>query len=66
MPPAVRCVLAAADPALAAACRGAADAAAGFDLVAVVTRERVLGGPLPACDVLLVADAPGMPAARWA
>jgi pilus assembly protein CpaE len=66
MPPAVRCVLAAADPALAAACRGAADAAAGIDIVAAVTRERVLGGPLPACDVLLVADAPGMPAARWA
>jgi pilus assembly protein CpaE len=63
---AVRCVLAAADPALAAACRAAAEAATGIDIVASVSRERVLGGPLPACDVLLVADAPGVPAAEWA
>ena len=63
---AVRCVLAAADPALAAACRAAAEAATDIDIVASVSRERVLGGPLPACDVLLVADAPGAPAAGWA
>ena len=63
---AVRCVLAAADPALSAACRAAADAANGIEIIAVVSRERVLGGPLPACDVLLVADAPGMSAAGWA
>lgn len=63
---AVRCVLAAAEPALAAACRAAAEAATGIDIVASVSRERVLGGPLPACDVLLVADAPGAPASGWA
>ena len=63
---AVRCVLAAADPALVAACRAAAEAATGIDVVAAVSRDRVLAGSLPACDVLLVADAPGAPSAAWA
>jgi MinD-like ATPase involved in chromosome partitioning or flagellar assembly len=62
----VRCVLAAADPALAAACEAAAEAATGIDVVAAVSRSRVLGGSVPACDVLLVADAPGAPGAGWA
>jgi MinD-like ATPase involved in chromosome partitioning or flagellar assembly len=64
--PAARCVLAAADPALVAACRAAAEAATGIDVVASVSRDRVLAGALPACDVLLLADAPGAPSAAWA
>jgi Flp pilus assembly CpaE family ATPase len=35
-------------------------------VVASVSQSRVLGGFVPACDVLLVADAPGSPAAGWA
>jgi pilus assembly protein CpaE len=63
---AVRCVVAGADPALAAACEAAAEAATGIDIVAAVSRSRVLGGSVPACDVLLVADSPGQPGAGWA
>ncbi|HSD03185.1 MAG TPA: hypothetical protein VLB81_12485 [Gaiellales bacterium] len=62
----VRCVLATADPALAAACEAAAEAATGIDVITAVPRRRVLAGAVPACDVLLVADAPGAPAAEWA
>jgi MinD-like ATPase involved in chromosome partitioning or flagellar assembly len=62
----VRCVLATADPALAAACEAAADAATGIEVIASVPRSRVLAGAVPACDVLLVADAPGAPGAGWA
>jgi pilus assembly protein CpaE len=64
--PAARCVVVETDPALVAACSAAADAAPGLDIVASVSQSRVLGGSLPACDVLLVADAPGLPAAGWA
>lgn len=63
---AVRCVLAAADPALTAACEAAAEAATGIDIVASVSRHRVLGGTVPACDVLLVVDSVGAPGAGWA
>jgi pilus assembly protein CpaE len=59
-------VLAADDPALIAACGAAAEASAGVEVVASVSRSRVIGGALPACDVLLVADAPGHAAAGWA
>ena len=62
----MRCVLAADDPALIAACGAAAEASAGIEVVASVSRSRVMGGAVPACDVLLVADAPGHPAAGWA
>jgi pilus assembly protein CpaE len=62
----VRCVLAADDPALVAACVAAAEASAGIQVVASVPRIRVLGGGTPACDVLLIADAPGHPATAWA
>ena len=64
--PAVRCVVVASDPAITASCVAAADGAAGIDVVASVSRSRVLGGAVPACEVLLVADAPGAPAAEWA
>jgi len=63
---AVRCVLAAADPALTAACRAAAEAATGIDVVASVSRRAVLGGAVPACDVLLVVDSPAEEGAKWA
>lgn len=66
MSPVVRCVVVTSDPALWAACVAAAEGAAGIDVVASVSRSRVLGGAAPACDVLLVADAPGAPAAGWA
>jgi MinD-like ATPase involved in chromosome partitioning or flagellar assembly len=62
----VRCVIATADPALRAACQAAAEAVTGIDVVASVSRSRVLAGAAPACDVLLVADAPGAPGAGWA
>ena len=62
----VRCVVVSTDPAVVAACSAAAEGAAGIDVVAAVSRSRVLGGAAPACDVLLVADAPGAPAATWA
>lgn len=61
-----RCVVITSDPALVAACFAAAEGAAGVDVVASVSRRRVLGGGAPACDVLLVADAPEAPAAGWA
>ena len=64
--PVVRCVLAADDPALIAACGAATEAAAAIEIVGAVSHSRVLGGAVPACDVLLVADAPGHPAAAWA
>ena len=64
--PAVRCVVVASDPALVAACFAAADGATGIDVVASASRSRVLGGTVPACEVLLLADAPGDPAAEWA
>jgi pilus assembly protein CpaE len=64
--PVVRCALAADDPALIAACAAAAEASSGIEVIAWVSRSRVLGGAVPACDVLLVADAPGNPAAGWA
>jgi pilus assembly protein CpaE len=64
--PAVRCVVVASDPAITASCVAAVDGAAGIDVVASVSRSRVLGGAVPACEVLLVADAPGAPAADWA
>src|SRR4029079_5934028 len=38
----------------------------GIEIVASISRSRVIGGAVPACDVLLVADAPGHPAASWA
>jgi pilus assembly protein CpaE len=60
-----RCVVACADPAIAAACSAAAEGAAGIDIVASVSPERVLGGSLPACDVLIVADGPGAAAVGW-
>jgi MinD-like ATPase involved in chromosome partitioning or flagellar assembly len=63
---AFRCVIAAADPALVAACEAAAEAATGIDIVASVSRSRVLGGTVPACDVLLVADSAGAPDEGWA
>ena len=62
----VRCVVVSTDPAVIAACSAAVDGAAGVDVVAAVSRNRVLGGTAPACDVLLVADAPGASAAGWA
>jgi pilus assembly protein CpaE len=62
----VRCVVVTSDPALVAACVAAAEGAIGIDVVASVSRSRMLGGGAPACDVLLVADAPGAPAAGWA
>lgn len=62
----VRCVVVSTDPAVMAACSAAVDGAAGIDVVAAVSRSRVLGGSAPACDVLLVADAPGASAAGWA
>lgn len=64
--PAVRCVVVASDAALVAACFAAADGAAGIDVVAAVPRSRVLGGAVPACEVLLVADDLGAPAAEGA
>jgi hypothetical protein len=62
----MRCVVVASDAALVAACFAAADGAAGIDVVAAVPRSRVLGGAVPACEVLLVADDPGAPAAEGA
>jgi pilus assembly protein CpaE len=62
----VRCVVVSTDPAAVAACSAAVDGAVGIDIVAAVSRSRVLAGTAPACDVLLVADAPGAPAAGWA
>jgi pilus assembly protein CpaE len=62
----VRCVVVSTDPAVIAACSAAVDGAPGVDVVAAVSRNRVLGGTAPACDVLLVADAPGASAAGWA
>ena len=62
----MRCVVVSTDPAVVAACSAAVDGAAGIDVVAAVSRSRVLGGSAPACDVLLVADAPGASAAGWA
>ena len=61
----MRCVVVASDAALVAACVAAADGVAGIDVVAAVPRSRVLGGAVPACEVLLVADDPGAPAAEW-
>ena len=62
----VRCVVVSTDPALVAACSAAVDGSGSIDVVAAVSRNRVLGGAAPPCDVLLVADAPGAPASGWA
>ena len=62
----VRCVVVSTDPAVVAACSAAVEGAAGIDVVGAVSRNRVLGGTAPPCDVVLVADAPGAPAAGWA
>ena len=64
--PGVRCVVVSTDPAVVAACSAAVDGSSTIDVVAAVSRSRALGGTAPPCDVLLVADAPGAPAAGWA
>lgn len=54
------------DPALGAALAAVAEGAVGFEIVGTVHPTRVRAGAAPACDVLLVADAPGLEAAHWA